>query len=224
MPATRRRRNAFAARLAPTPENDAARAALNRMMSSDEDFAEAFAKLKAVTGYVLENDSGDELAPVNTPFAVEGAAAPFGYVTSFQYAARALPLFETSSAGTGALNLLPDRDGVLRNVALLYRLNNQIVPSLDAEAMRLAGGPLVAHGAEGSVPGVDAMPRLKSISAGGLSIPTRRDGAMTLYFARDTEARALDLSSVIAKRAAGSEAEHRRHPARRVKPSRRRPA
>ena len=47
------------------------------------------------------------------------------------------------------------------------------------------------------MPGIDARPRIASISFGGFSIPTRRDGALALWFARDAEARVLTASSVL---------------------------
>ena len=187
----------FAAQLPPGPENDAARDALNKMVSADEAFAASFTGLKAITGFTLNNDAGDDDVLAKAKIAADGASDPLRYAQQYRFASRALPLLETSSAGSGALNLAPDRDGVLRNLPLVYRLNGKPVPSLDAEVLRAALAPMTVHGAEGTIPGVDATPRIANIAFGGFIVPTRRDGAFAVWFARDAAARALTASSVM---------------------------
>lgn len=187
----------FAAQLPPDPANDAARDALNKMVSADEAFAASFSGVKAITGFTLNDDNGDDSVLSKAKITSDGASDPLYRVQAYRYAWRALPLLETSSAGSGALNLKPDNDGVLRNVPLIYRLNGKPVPSLDAEALREALAPMAVHGAEGTIPGVDADPRIANITFGGFSVPTRRDGAFAIWFARDTQARALNASSVM---------------------------
>ncbi|HEY8949911.1 MAG TPA: adenylate/guanylate cyclase domain-containing protein [Rhizomicrobium sp.] len=187
----------FAAQLPDTPENEAARDALNKMVSADEAFAASFAGIKAITGFTLSNESGDDDVLAKAKIATDGASDPLHYAQQYNFASRALPLLETSSAGSGALNLKPDNDGVLRNLPLIYRLNGKPVPSLDAETLREALAPMTVHGAEGTIPGVDATPRIADVSFGGFSIPTRRDGAFAIWFARDAAGRALNASSVM---------------------------
>ena len=187
----------FAAELPQTPDTEAARASLQGMMSSDESFAASFKGIKAATGYTLTGDGGDDSAPLKQPIAADGAKNPFGAVPRFDYATRALPLFEAESAGNGALNLSPDRDGVLRSVPLLYRLRDTVVPGLDLDVMRLEQGKIAAHGAEASIPALDGAAYIAGISVGTMLIPTRRDGAITLWFARDASARRLAASRVM---------------------------
>ena len=86
---------------------------------------------------------------------------------------------------------------MLRSLPLVYRLNGKTVPSLDAETLRSALAPMAVHGAQGTIPGIDANPRIANITFGGFVVPTRRDGAMTIWFARDPAARALTASSVM---------------------------
>ena len=187
----------FAAQLPPGPQNDAARDALNTMVSADEALGASFAGVKAITGFSLRDDFGDDSVVSKARIAADGASDPLFYAQRYRYASRALPLLETASAGAGALNLEPDRDGVLRSVPFVYRLGDMTVPSLDAEALRNALAPMTAHGAQGTIPGVDAKPRIANIAFGGFIVPTRRDGAITIWFARDPAARALKASSVM---------------------------
>lgn len=187
----------FAAQLPPTPENDAARAALNAMVSADEALGGAFAGVKAITGFTLSDDTGDDSVVSKAKITADGASDPLFYAQTYSYASRALPLLETASAGSGALNLELDRDGVFRSEPLVYRLNGVPVPSLDAETLRNALAPMSVHGAQGTIPGVDAKPRIANVTFGGFSVPTRRDGAMTLWFSREAADRALNASSVM---------------------------
>jgi adenylate cyclase len=188
----------FAAQLPPGPQNDAARDALNKMVSADESLAASFGGIEAVTGYSLGGETGDDVAPLKAKIVFDGAADPASFVPHYVYAARSLPLFEAASAGTGALNLAPDAGGVLRNVALLARVGDAVVPSLDAEVLRLASGKdsLRLHGAAGNIAVLDAAARVAGISAGPFDVNTRRDGAMTIYFSPDAPARHFALSQI----------------------------
>src|SRR5512146_697317 len=172
----------FAAQLPPGPEYDAARATLNRMVSADEAFAEALSATRAVTGFTLTNVAGDDNVPIKPAVASEGTSDPYFYVAGYGRAIRALPLIETASTALGAMNLTPDRDGVLRNIALVYRLNGKTIASIDMAALSAALAPPRIHAMEGSVPGIDAWPSIARISFGGFLVPTRRDGAISPWY------------------------------------------
>lgn len=187
----------IAAQMPDTPENAPLRDALDKMMSADESFGESLSGIKAVTGFVLNDDSGDVSVPSKAKIAADGASDPLHDTREYPFALRALPFLETSSAGTGALNLAPDRDGVFRNLPLVYRLNGAPVPSIDAETLRIALAPMAVHGAQGTIPGVDAAPRIANVTFGGFSVPTRRDGAFAIWFAQSAPGRALNASDVM---------------------------
>jgi adenylate cyclase len=51
-----------------------------------------------------------------------------------------LPLLQAKSAGSGALNWVPEYDQVVRRLPLLVRIGEQLYPSLAAEAVRIAQG------------------------------------------------------------------------------------
>ena len=58
----------------------------------------------------------------------------------FTGAVAALPGLLLGAAGNGALNFVPDSDGVVRRVPLLLRMERDLVPSLSAETLRVAQG------------------------------------------------------------------------------------
>jgi adenylate cyclase len=63
--------------------------------------------------------------------------------------------------------------------------------------LRNALAPMAVHGAQGTIPGVDAEPRIANVTFGGFVIPTRRDGAFAIWFARGAPGRALNASDVM---------------------------
>ena len=187
----------FAAQLPDDAQNAPARAALNQMISPDEAFAESLNGIGAATGYTLADDDGDDRVSVKAPITQQGAPNALNYLPRYSYALRALPLIESASTASGALNLTPDRDGVFRSLPLVNHLGGETVPAIDLDALRAGLGAVVLHGADGTVPGLDADARLANISVGNTSIATRRDSAITIWFARDPAARVLDASSVL---------------------------
>jgi adenylate cyclase len=62
------------------------------------------------------------------------------YVHAFSGAIRPLPALEAAASGLGTTAFLPDADGVVRRVPLLVRVGDTLVPSLTAEALRVAQG------------------------------------------------------------------------------------
>jgi adenylate cyclase len=188
----------FAAQLPPGADYDSARSTLEKMTSADEALAQSFQGVKAITGFTAQNDFGDELPPLKSAIAVKGVADPFFYVPHFRYAGRALPLFEAASAGAGARNLPADRDGVLRALPLLLRVGGKIVPSLDGETMRVAGGEaLTVIGAEDGVPAPGGAAHIASLNSGALNVTTRRDGALVIYFGRENAARHISAAALL---------------------------
>ncbi|MDD5333286.1 MAG: adenylate/guanylate cyclase domain-containing protein [Rhodoferax sp.] len=69
-----------------------------------------------------------------------GTANPAVWLHKFDTAVWPLPVLSASASGLGAINFIPDGDSVVRRVPLLLRLGEQVVPSLSAEALRVANG------------------------------------------------------------------------------------
>ena len=101
-----------------------------------------------VLGAALVNGSAQAIAPPGT--AEEEALLPVKagfshagddpllFLHGFQASIAPIKVLADRAAGIGALNWVPDRDRVVRQVPLLFALRDEIVPSLAAEALRLA--------------------------------------------------------------------------------------
>lgn len=76
------------------------------------------------------------------PFRVvqSGAENPAQWLTGFESVVWPLPALRDAAQGLGALNFSSDGDGVVRRVPLMYRVGNEMLPSLSAEALRVAQG------------------------------------------------------------------------------------
>jgi adenylate cyclase len=86
-----------------------------------------------------------------------------------------LPILAASASGFGAINFVPDGDSVVRRVPLLLRWGDKIVPSLSAEALRVAAGE-VNYYLRSTEAGV------QDVRIGKVTIPTNAKGEMWLYY------------------------------------------
>ncbi len=179
----------------PGPSFDATREALEHMPSPDDALSEAFAKIATVTGFRL-GDGGNGFVP-HGRLAAAGDKDPFGHAPDFPAADGPVADLASGTAGSGALNLVADRDGRLRRMPLVFRLNGKAIASLDAEVLRAAenkkrlafragdGGELL--GGQAGTSGIEAF---------GRDLPTAPDGSLWLAFAKDTAARELSASAL----------------------------
>ncbi len=169
------------------PEKEAAamRPALAGAQSHDLVFADAIAAAPTVLATALVNNrtGGKEIAP-KAGFAIAGDD-PRPFIANFTGATGNLPILDAKAAGIGAINWIPDRDQVIRRIPLVYRVGNQIVPALVAEALRVAQGAstfvLKASNASGET-AFGEQTGLNHIKIGGLEVPTDSDGGIWLRF------------------------------------------
>jgi len=124
----------MAARL--PPGSDAARAALTKLPEPGHDLAAEIIQTKAVVPVML-GVAGRE-PHIKARFVYRGTSNPFGHLPRFGAAAGAQTVLETNAAGSAAANLIPDSDGVLRRMPLVFQLGNTLVPGMAAEVLRVA--------------------------------------------------------------------------------------
>jgi adenylate cyclase len=164
--------------------DDAARAALAQLPVPDDRFATALGGVKAVTGFALGR-TGARAPQIKTTLSFEGDANALSAVPDFAQASGALAGIESASAGIGALNLVADSDGKVRRLPLVLRLGGRPVPSLEAEAMRLASGEAVTIASvETGVPGINASAAIAEARSGKFDTPLMADAMLAIYFAR----------------------------------------
>jgi adenylate cyclase len=133
---------------------------------------------------VLLGVGGLDVHPLDH-FEYRGQENPFGAAPAFTSAAGPIAAVADAAEGLGAPNLIADRDGVVRRMPLVFRLNRQLIPSLSAEAARLAASEntltftsdekdfFALHG------GIAGM---SSLDLAGHTIPTGSDGRFWMDF------------------------------------------
>ncbi|MCX5570967.1 CHASE2 domain-containing protein [Kaistia nematophila] len=149
----------------------------------DRVFADALAATPSVLGLSLSG-SGAPLPPLKAGFATAGDD-PRPFIANFAGAIANVPVLDEAAKGIGSINWLQDRDQIVRRVPLVFRVGDALVPSLAAEALRVAqdAGSYILKGSNAS--GEAAFGRetgLNHVRIGALVVPTDADGAIWLRF------------------------------------------
>jgi adenylate cyclase len=154
----------------------------------DDLLARTLARTRTVLGITLTNTGGARPEP-HWGIALAGNdVRPF--LVPFDGTVGNLPVLEARAAGLGTLNSVPDIDGVVRRVPLIFTLRGGrsvgegVYPSLSAEALRVAqaGSTYVIKGTGAS--GYTAFGQdvgVNSLVIGDLAIPTDGAGRIALY-------------------------------------------
>jgi adenylate cyclase len=173
--------------LEPSPERSAL---LAKLPSSDDQFALAITPVRAVLAVVLNNRSGADAFEAKCGFARAGDDASL-FAPLFSRVILPLPPLAAAAQGLGAINFMPDRDLVLRKVPLVFALGqspgaSMLVPSLDAELLRVAQGASTIIVKSSNASGEFGFGRntgIVAVKIGALEIPTERDGSVRIRFA-----------------------------------------
>ncbi len=107
--------------------------------SHDAILAGTIANSPTVLATLLTNSATATPVPVKAGMAVAGDD-PRPFIPAFAGSSNNLPALEEAAAGIGAINWIPDRDQVVRRLPLVFRVGDELVPTLVAEALRVAQG------------------------------------------------------------------------------------
>ena len=158
-------------------------AAVKDQPTNDAVFAEAIKDTPSVLSISL-GDRGITEFHAKAGFAIAGDD-PRPFLTDFTGSSRNLPEFEQAAHGIGAFNWEADRDQVVRRVSLIFRLNDTLVPSLAAEALRVAQGAstyvLKASNASGET-AFGASTGLNHVRIGDIEAETDAGGGLYIKF------------------------------------------
>jgi adenylate cyclase len=176
------------ARLLPErSEYDAARATLSDQPGHDDVLAAALARSNSVLGFALTQEERTNVPQLKAGL-VQAGDLPNPFLLPYAGNIAALPVLIANAAGYGALSLVPDRDGVVRRAPLFVTVGNKVIPSIDAEALRLAQGAstyiIKSTNASGEV-SFGAGGGIVSIRIGALDVPTDRAGRVWIRYARE---------------------------------------
>jgi adenylate cyclase len=118
---------------------------------------------------------------------------PMPFIREFGSSVSNLPQLQDAAAGEGAMTFIPDDDGVVRQVPLLMNLDGQLVPSLAAEALRLA-----AHATAYTVHSAGKQGGVTDVRIGDRTIATDASGALWVHYARPDPRRYIPAWKVFA--------------------------
>ncbi|MGB6752372.1 MAG: adenylate/guanylate cyclase domain-containing protein [Xanthobacteraceae bacterium] len=183
----------------PASEAAAVTAAMAGRPSNDQQFADEIRKTPSVLSIVLGQGPATTLA-AKAGFASAGDD-PRPFLQEFTSATPNLPQFEEAAHGIGAFNWVADRDQIVRRVSLMFRLNDSFVPSLAAEALRVAQGAstflLKASNASGET-AFGQSTGLNHIRIGDITVPTDDAGGVYLKFRHYNKAEYIPAWKVLA--------------------------
>ena len=183
----------------PPDKASAITAAMEGQPSNDELFAAALKDAPSVLSVSLGEGPITTL-PAKAGFAIAGDD-PRAFLQGFKGATGDLPQFQEAARGIGAFNWVADRDQIVRRVALIYRLDLAFVPSLAAEALRVAQGAstyvLKASNASGET-AFGQSTGLNHIGIGDIKIPTDAGGGIYFKFRHFNKAAYIPAWKVLA--------------------------
>jgi adenylate cyclase len=161
---------------------------VDELPDHDAMLAQAVVKTPTVLGIVLTDESRARPEP---PWGIVLAGNDVRrFLVAFNGAVENLPALEANAAGLGALNAIPDADGVIRRAPLAFTMRGAesaaqgIYPALAAEALRVAQRATTyvirGTGSSGSTAfGQDV--GVNSVVVGDLTIPTDGTGGIAFY-------------------------------------------
>lgn len=197
--------------LLPPSVRPAVEAALDGAPGNDTRFAEALGAGPSVLGAVLSDDGAARALPPKWGIAQAGDD-PVRFAPRFTGAVAPMPELTATAHGIGALNWLPDRDQVVRRVPLLLALGPALVPSLSAEALRVAQGASTYVVRASNASGDAAFGTASGITAvkiGALDVPTDPQGEIRVRYGATDPRRFLPAHAVLDGTAAAGEIEGR---------------
>jgi adenylate cyclase len=158
--------------------------AVGSQPSNDAAFAAALEASPSVLATALVNAGGRTVAGPKAGFAVAGDD-PRAFIAAFRGASGNLEALDAAARGIGAINWVPDADEVVRRVALVYRVGDVLIPTLAAEALRVAQGATTYVLKSSNASGETSLGRstgLNHFRVGEAEVPTDASGAVVLKF------------------------------------------
>jgi adenylate cyclase len=173
---------------------------IEALADPDQAFAAALRRGKSVIGLALEREGSGSLPTLKARYVFSGEA-PQPYVPAFAGAIPLLPELAAAASGIGAISFIADADGVVRRVPLLLRVGDVLVPSLAAEALR------VAEGAHNYV--TLAVPEqgvgLAGVRIGSLLVPSTAQGEVWIHYTPAVAGRSIPAWKVLSGEVAAGE-------------------
>ncbi|MBO9713235.1 adenylate/guanylate cyclase domain-containing protein [Sphingomonas sp.] len=195
-------------------------AALKTIPDPDAVFAGTIRQSPVVLGYFLGHDASTTPVEPKAGYAVIGTP-PTGKIEKYTSSIEALPQFRSAATGLGFISLPPDSDAIIRRVPTIAMQDDQILPSLSVEALRVAqgAGSVIVKSSDGSgeIEQGDATdnstaaadPLVASVKVGEFEIPTAASGELWMYYTAPTLKRVTPAWQILEGKLSPQEMEKR---------------
>ena len=180
-------------------EIDALRERILELPDHDQVLADVIAQTNVVLGVVLTQRPTERLPVIKFGIA-EAGDDPRPFLQSFQGAVTNLPNIEAAAAGVGSFNLVPDHDNIIRRVHLLYRVGEQIFPTLGPEILRAAQGAstyIIKSSGANLESAFGAHTGLNNVKIGQFEVPTDALGRVWLHYTEPEPSRFIPAWRVL---------------------------
>jgi adenylate cyclase len=173
----------------------ALRSELEMLPDHDQLFTQSIKKAPVVLGFTVQRELASGTAgQLPRPFRyIYTGPPPSRWLHPFQSAIFTRAEFANAARGNGAMNFLPDSDGVVRRIPLLLQLAGEPIPSLDAEILRVAQGEknyILKNQENGQ--------GLSEIRIGKYRIPTTENGEVWVHYSPPNPSRYLPAWKLLA--------------------------
>lgn len=168
----------------PTDEVLALRSNLASLPSHDELFTTSVSAIPVVAGFVLTQTPTERTPAKKGTFAIAGDD-PRPFVLGYRGAVTNLQKIENAATGNGAFNSTPEADLVIRRVPLVLKLNEELYPSLAAEALRVAQGAktyIIKSSGASATTAFGEHTGIDSIKIGQFEVRTDGSGRLFLHY------------------------------------------
>ncbi|HET9639001.1 MAG TPA: adenylate/guanylate cyclase domain-containing protein [Allosphingosinicella sp.] len=173
-------------------------AMLRSLPDHDSRFAPSLAAAPSVLGFFLTQDRPGAPVRPKAGFAVAGTDAGSS-LTDYPGAILPLPLFQEAAAGLGFVSHRGDADGIIRRVPLVARANGILVPSLSAEALRVAqgAGSLIVRSSDASGETSAGAPETIGLKIGEAEVPVTERGEIWIYYSQPAPERTVPAWKIL---------------------------
>lgn len=155
-----------------------------RLPDHDALLADTMREHPVVTGFVMIQEPTVLKPERKAGFSFTGED-PVSSVAQFTGSVVTLPALQQAAAGNGALNSIPDMDGMIRKVPLLLVVEGQLYPSLVSELLRVVQGArsyLVKTVGASSEQAYGQGHGMTHVKIGDFEVPTDAHGALWLHY------------------------------------------
>jgi adenylate cyclase len=170
--------------------DDETKVKLRALPNNDQVMADALKQSRVVlgeTGLPVVMSANSALPPVGIAM-LGGDAKPYLY--KYPGHLRNIPVLEKAAAGHGLFTIRNERDGIVRRVPVVLMAQEQILPSLTFEMLRVATGSstiLIRSDAAG----------ITSVAIPGFVVPTDRNGQLWIHFSPHEPSRFVSAVDVL---------------------------